>query len=195
MSELKTRSFPSAMKKAEPLGNNEDRSHKVSLYQVNTQHQTVAQHPNTVFGTDYYHQIEDNTDARYMTQAQQRRLTVSLNYLQNHAPYSQPQPMSPTSQRASRFVHDAFANKNADNLRNYDAGVNRSIGEFPHMTINNGQLSPRSQGLIGVVNRFEELAGQYLDERQATVTQSYTDMQYGPPTHTDDQRHWAKDYR
>jgi hypothetical protein len=171
--EIATGGFPASLKEGTGLAVQKDLSHKVSAKQTNTMLQAVAANPTHVHAL--LPSIQAATDVSNGSAAVNRKLTIQTQYLENHAPYGAA-PMSPRSAQAAYDVLNTYANKNEANLRPRPDSENRSIGQFPHMNISGGQLSPRSQTLVASVSHFDQLYGSQLSAQQQRETSAYVNL-------------------
>jgi hypothetical protein len=195
--DIETGGFPAKLKQGTGLSVQKDLSHKVSAKQTNTMLQTVASDPSHVHAL--LPSIQAATDVSNGSKALNRKLTVQTEYLENHAPYGSA-PMSPRSAMAAYDVFNTYANKNEANLRPRPDSENRSIGQFPHMNISGGQLSPRSQTLVDSVSHFSQLYGGQLSTQQQRETNAYVNLPQASasgtgPQSTSDQMTYAMQQR
>jgi hypothetical protein len=191
---IETGGFPKSLKTGTGLQQQKDLSHKVSAKQTDVMFQAVVQDPSHLQSM-----LPEIQTATKVPRTQVKKLQMDVDYLSQHAPYTQA-PMSPKSQQATYGVFDKFANKNENNLRPRPDTENRSIGEFPHFNVNQGNLSPRSQQTRQVVSSFEQHYSSQLDSDQLQLTQSYTQFEqrintYGSNFGTSNQTTYASDVR
>ncbi len=191
---ITTGGFPKVLKTGTGLKVGKDLSHKVSAKATDVMFQTVSQNPSKAKQL-----LPSIKGATKVPKRQQKRLSMDLGYVEKHTPYGNA-PMSPKSEQAFYGIFDKFANKNENNLRPRPDTENRSIGEYPHFNISQGNLSPRSKRTQQVVENFEQQYGSFLSPSEKQLTSSYTQIETrikntSTSFETEDQMDYATDVR